>query len=239
MTHALKTKLAILFNSALLAGTFACGQAHALTSPELPEENYLHLNRQDAVPDTNFAINYMKSLGIDRFIFLDKKTASIKLLDRGVIVHEVPALIGKLKGDHIKDGVTQAGIFALQISGNQSHDETAIIYSFAEKHDFNAIHPLMDIQGQNRPNRIKNENPDTRRITDGCINLAREDYNQVAQFAIESLRFSQGGDISQYAYMVVAPEKKAMSDFNWPMVRPKPVAILPSIKLPDPILILK
>jgi len=238
MAQTLKTKLAVLFNSLLLAGTCAYGQAHANTQSENQTEPP-QFSEQDKVPDSIFAINYMRSLGVERFIFLDKKTASIKLIDRGVIIHEVPALIGKHKGDFIKDGVTQAGVFALQISGNQALDETAIIYGFAEKHAYNAIHPLMDIKGQNRPNRIKNENPEKRRITDGCINLARNDYDLIAQFAIETLRFGRGGKISKYAYMLISPEKSDMSDFNWPMVLPQPVAVLPSVPLPTPMIILK
>ncbi|GEM_PF-2349676 len=182
-------------------------------------------NATEEITPESFATNYMASFGIHRFLLLNKIAGQIIMIDHGTIKGRFNALSGKKSGDDNKPYVTPAGVFPILRSIDQSHPQSAMILSERGNKNYIAIHPVIDIPGQNRRKRIQSSNPDSKRISDGCINLTLDDYKTAADFTLEAMLFSSNGEIIRPAYLLVLPETTKLAEFPWPLNLPTPLKI--------------
>lgn len=124
-------------------------------------------------PDESKMIAYMKDRGVNHFLMLSKQRGQILFVVGNEITSAEAALSGKVAGDAMRKdlGVTPSGIFMLRAIGDSDYigfkrlENTIIDYS---------IHPVLDIQGQQRQARLESMRPEWQRISSGCVNVAKD-----------------------------------------------------------------
>lgn len=174
----------------------------------------------DKVSGLEFSSNYMASFGIKKFLLLDKKEGHLKLVIDGQVTKSFSALSGKISADNSGKFITPAGIFAILRPIDLSHPKSGMIFDDRPQDSFLAIHRVIDVKGQKRPERLLSAKAEFKRISDGCINLSYSNFDEAADFVLEAMSFNSSGGIIKPAYMIVLPEQSSLQEFPWPTSLP-------------------
>lgn len=167
-------------------------------------------------------IAYMKDHGVDHFIMLSKQRGQILYIVNNTITGSDAALSGKESGDRMKKnfGVTPSGIFKLEAIGNSDYigfkkvEGTDKSYS-----NYYSIHPVLDIAGQRRNERLESMKPEWQRISSGCVNVAPDTIAGIRGMMSMEQAFKDDKSTKQLsgAFFVVLPENKAVETiFKFP-----------------------
>lgn len=204
------------------AGYFLLPLFLTLTNPASLQANEQAVRAPD--PDEQFVVEYMKTHRAGTFFIMNEKRGELALFERGGITATFKALSGQKKGDRNEKFITPAGIFPLVPSGDT---EKNFLLFAPERTDtenhFATIHPVLDIKGQKRPERLKSKTPDDNRISDGCVNIDEADYNKIMRFVREYSAYFNGTPV----YMAVLPEEQNVATFQWPKTLPAVWQIFP------------
>lgn len=171
-------------------------------------------------PDEIKMMAYMKDHGVDTFVMLNKKRGQILFVENGHLVSTDSALSGKYRGDeHLAGlGTTPAGIHVLR----SYHNGTDIGFKEIDGTNIDyAIHTLINPNGQRRPERLKSLNPEWKRISSGCVNVAQDTLNKVLNLMESPQTFKRNGgdyDIKASFFVVLPEEKPVESIFKYPEI---------------------
>lgn len=122
-------------------------------------------------PSEAKAITYMKSHGVNHFLMLNKQRGQVLYVINSQITGADPALSGKKEGDNVRKnaGVTPAGIFKMEVLG----DSTSIAFKQVKgTENYYTIHPVFEVEGQHRSERLESKRSVWQRISGGCVNVA-------------------------------------------------------------------
>lgn len=195
-----------IFLSTAFAGLMSTVMSHAADLAIMP------------TPPESKMIDFMKRHGVDHFLMLNKQRGQILYVVNSKITDSDPALSGKQQGDKIGNslGVTPSGIFkieALDDSGSFAFKQvkgTNIYYT---------IHPVLDVKGQQREERLESMRPAWQRISSGCVNVSPSTIGGIRGFMTMPQTFQD--DMSEKnirgSFFVVLPEKQPVeSIFKYP-----------------------
>lgn len=195
-----KSKLSILFGAALTASTQAISDVQQTT-------------------EIDILTNYMKQHNVTSFVVMDKKMGQILLIKNNKIKASFNALSGETIGDVSDKGMTPAGIFPMTFVNNIPTYQSAIIFNYKPiTGKYTAIHPVLDIKGENRLERLQTPTASDNRIShDGCINVHENDLKTIYEFTTQSTK-SIRTDGSYYhrapnGFLVVLPEQTDIKTF--------------------------
>ena len=170
-----------------------------------------------SVSDVNLVAAWVTKTGDNKkypFVILDKKNAHIYVFtSEGVPVGDAPALLGMSVGDILpagiagkplskippKDRITQAGRFFAR-KGYDNHDKVVLWVDFATQL---AIHEVINVPRQRRPQRLATPTTKDNRISWGCINVPIAFFHSTLMGTLSSGK----------GYVYILPEVLPVADF--------------------------
>jgi hypothetical protein len=150
------------------------------------------------------------------FIILDKKRARIYVYDKnGIIRGNAPVLLGMAFGDELSseiarlplsqinpsNRITPAGRYIAEI-GKDTHGKDVLWVDFRNNL---AIHPVIDVPHQNRPQRLLSETIEDNRISWGCINVPKLFFRE---YIGKNFATTKG-------IVYILPEVKSLKEYSW------------------------
>ncbi|OFW87537.1 MAG: hypothetical protein A3B66_09575 [Alphaproteobacteria bacterium RIFCSPHIGHO2_02_FULL_46_13] len=165
-------------------------------------------------------IAFMKDHDVAHFMMLNKQRGLLLYIVNSRITDAAPVLSGKMKGDNRREnlGVTPSGIFKLETLddsdsiGFKKVKGTSIYYT---------IHPVLDIPGQRREERLESMRPAWQRISSGCVNVALHTIANIRGMMTMPQTFKDDKSAQQVtgSFFVVLPELKPVeSIFKYPEI---------------------
>lgn len=179
----------------------------------------------NAMADTNMTEDeaivtaYMNQHQVTSFVMMNKKSGKILLIENNKITESFNALFGEVTGDTSSKGMTPAGVFPLKFIDNVPTYQSAIIFNYKPTTEkYTAIHPVLDIKGENRLNRLQTPTVSDNKIShDGCINVLASDFKKITKFTGQSSQFIRiTGEQYHHAhngFLVVLPEQTDVKTF--------------------------
>jgi hypothetical protein len=125
-------------------------------------------------------VNRMKERGVSSFLLLNKAKGSLIIVQNGVEAERMPALSGKNKGDIPQHNlsITPSGVFPLVPENNPDEPYPAIAF-YKQDNSSYVIHP---VSGARVP-KLLGGTAEDKRVTAGCINVAKTKFRQLFAFA--------------------------------------------------------
>lgn len=164
--------------------------------------------------DEKLVVAYWQSRGVDRMLLLNEQRGKLMAIENGKIVSQGNAISGKIKGDDVTkdDRVTPAGLFPLEPVGTLK--EPYIIFKQYGRVTY-AIHPTFNVRGENREVRLQSISAADKRLSAGCVNVSRSDFDEYMRF-VWGPKQTYEADDGTYRYanvMVVMPEQTSVLKF--------------------------
>lgn len=180
----------------------------------------------EAASRVQITIDYMcNNLAETNFAILDKQSAEFTVVEDCDVTLETPALLGKGGGDYgsVSSNITNAGIFTTLIEKGYDKNEYhlgSVIHFQCDTDDegqltrCDSIHGLwLGVPEQNRPVRLSSPNIEDNRISNGCVNLANDAFENVLNFY---MNLSSRTSLNGAPYFVVLPESLGEGSLeNW------------------------
>ncbi len=163
--------------------------------------------------DESIATDYMTQHQVTSFVMMNKKSGKILLIENNKIIANFNALSGAIKGDASEKGMTPSGVFPLTFIKDIPLYQHAIVFNYKPNQDtYTAIHPVLDIKGENRMARLQSPTPTDNKIShDGCLNVWPTDFKTIYEFTTKSTKaaLSDGGKYHQSSngFLVILPEE--------------------------------
>ena len=163
-------------------------------------------------------IAFMKARGVDHFMMLSKQRGQILYIVNNTITGADAALSGKESGDRMKKnlGVTPSGIFKLEALGQS---ESIGFKQVTGTNIYYTIHPVLDVAGQQRVERLESMRPAWQRVSSGCVNVAPDTIAGIRGMMSMGQTFKDDKSARQLsgAFFVVLPENKSVETiFKFP-----------------------
>jgi hypothetical protein len=197
----LKSLSAISLSSMMLPGVSAAGQAYEFT------------------PQERLTVAFMAAQGVTKFVMLNEKRGRMVAVDNANVTLSVPAITGAARGDDLAEnpGSTPAGIWQLRFSPHQGAGDAAIIFKDMAGKDYAYVIHRAAPNGTRAAllDRARlDRNPDSLRVSDGCINLRPKDYDLVSTFAQSAVQiYGDHGPIPvQASFLAVLPESENLEE---------------------------
>lgn len=100
-------------------------------------------------------------------------------INKGEIFVEHPDVAFKTSAIFGKHGTeTPVGIYVLQKAYSTRLNKNMLVFRKDDDGVY-AIHPTVDVKGQNREARLSSATPDDNRISNGCINISQEAFDKL------------------------------------------------------------
>lgn len=169
-------------------------------------------------------IAYMKDHGVDHFMMLNKQRGQILYIVNNKITDFDAALSGKESGDRMKKnfGVTPSGIFKLEALGDSDYIGFKKVKGTDNSYtNYYSIHPVLDIAGQRRKERLESMRPEWQRISSGCVNVDPDAIPGIRGMMTVQQTFKDDKSARQVtgSFFVVLPERKPVeSIYGYPEV---------------------
>ena len=173
-------------------------------------------------PEVEFVSRAMASYGDTTIVMMDKKEATLTLIENGHIVWKFRALYGKGRGDDIRvdPTTTPAGIFNMveyTIDPKEYEGGKGYAFQCTSKLCY-MIHPTW----QGDPSEERNQRLATATPTDnaisrgGCINISEEDYLkfETSMKARLTIPVVNGYRVPTYPKLIVLPEQRDISSIS-------------------------
>jgi hypothetical protein len=125
-------------------------------------------------------VNQMKERGVANFLLLNKAKGNLVIVENGKEKGRIPALSGKHRGDTLQEGlsITPSGVFPLSPENNPDEPYPAIAF-YKQDNSSYVIHP---VSGARVP-KLLGGTAEDKRVTAGCINVAKTKFRQLFAFA--------------------------------------------------------
>jgi hypothetical protein len=171
-------------------------------------------------PAESKMITFMKDHGVAHFMMLNKKRGQILYIVNSKITDAAPTLSGMMKGDKTRGnlGVTPSGIFKLEALGES---DSIGFKKVRGTNIYYTIHPVLDIPGQQREERLESMRPEWQRISSGCVNVAPHTIASIRGMMTMQQTFNDNKSTQQAtgSFFVVLPELKPVeSIFKYPEI---------------------
>jgi L,D-transpeptidase catalytic domain len=100
-------------------------------------------------------------------------------INKGQVFVEHPEIAFKTNAIFGKHGTeTPVGVYVLEKAFSTRLNKNILIFRKDEDGVF-AIHPVVDVKGQNRQARLQSVSVDDNRISNGCINISQEAFEKL------------------------------------------------------------
>jgi hypothetical protein len=150
------------------------------------------------------------------FVILDKKNARIYVYDyKGSLLGDAPVLLGLAVGDELPSEIARLPLSQINPTNRITAAGRYLAETGIDKHgkevlwvDFQnnlAIHPVIDVPNQHRPERLQSETIEDNRISWGCINVPKLFYKNII-----GKNFATNKGI-----VYILPEVKSLKDYSW------------------------
>jgi hypothetical protein len=150
------------------------------------------------------------------FIILQKKQARIYVYDRsGCLLSYAPVLLGLAIGDELSPEIARLPLSQIKPSNRITPSGRYLAEIGKDTHgnevlwvDFNsnlAIHPVINVPHQNRPERLLSETIEDNRISWGCINVPKLFFRK---YIVKNFATKKG-------MVYILPEVKSLNDYIW------------------------
>jgi hypothetical protein len=143
-------------------------------------------SRIEVSDQTQFAIDYYSSRGVRLGFVLDKANAKMVIFENGQAIAQSPTLYGRGEGgdERPEAKATPEGTFNLELLIHPDYDRwyggSLIVFEYRNPTLALAIH--ITYQGnpaERRDQRLATPTPDDNNISNGCINVPIDFYNQL------------------------------------------------------------